>query len=256
MTQDHADVPPEAEKAERSNVSSGSDYNILISRVKRRVGRWIIDAAVFAVCTLPVFYMFELLAHKETLEDVLQFQESLYASLSQLNPLGLFGYLSGAHGFLFWHLDTYLGYILPSVVLNKIMLVLWPVSWLLVLGFSPILLPIAVLIEGTPLEWLVVFVVFLPLAGIVLHAGSHGDDESGIVFFGLFAALGLTCLVLWFTQLAMLGALWAFGWLVKTAEIWAASSICFATLCWYLWRRLEHSITEHVVHVVRTRLFS
>ena len=129
----------------------------------------------------------------------------------------------------------------------------WFLLWIVVVSLSPVVLPITVLMEGTPLEWILVFVVFIPLAGLVI-AASKDDDSGYFIFWGMLVALGVTTLFFWFVQLAMLGALFAFGKIVNTAATWTASSIFASGAYWCVAKSAEHSLTERVLHFGRTAL--
>ena len=67
----------------------------LESRVRNRSR----DVAMTLLVVLPIGWAFEHLADRDTLEHLLKFQKHLYESVSNLNPLHLFGYLFDGFGF-------------------------------------------------------------------------------------------------------------------------------------------------------------
>jgi hypothetical protein len=208
----------------------------------RRVRNWFIDFLVTSAIVLPVAWLFEQVTEPERLHVILSAQDYAYKSVEKLDPQHLIDYL----------IDTalYIEKILPSWALpDKHGIVL-----LTMIG-APLLLPIAVIVEGGFFELLMVFVIFLPLCTMIRSV--EGSSDSGgwsTIAAGTFALL-LTTLFFWMLKLAMLGALYEFGKVVKMAQGCVGGTGFGYCIYWSLVRKSEHSITESVLHAITKSVF-
>lgn len=258
MSQDKSDdTPPvnpdETAKHKGNNAASASPT------FTTRIRNWFLDAFVSAICISPIAYVFEHVADKHTLGDALEIQDYLYTSVKNLNPLNLLSYCMDAFIFLLDKTEKFLWLITPAAVVKVVNLFptdIVSISKMLyivpLIGWSILALPIVVIIKGTVFESIFVFVIFLPLAIGVLSNQDHHNDGSA--FFGLLLVLGITSLLFWFVQLAMLATLYTFGAILQLAAACCGVPLVGYGAYWAAVHRGEHSVTEHALHVVRAAL--
>jgi hypothetical protein len=218
-------------------------------QLKIRVRNWLVDAFISLCCVLVIGMVFDRVADEKFLNSALNFQAHLYDSVKALNPLNIFTYISDGYEFLFFHLDDWLSYLLPIALVNLIMKVLFLPLWAVVVGGAWFVLPATILFEGSAFELILVLIVFVPLALLVAHAASDG---GGAFFILMFLAIAATSLMFWFVQWGMIAALFLFGKLVGLAATWTASSIVGSYVYWCLTKSTERSVTERLIHLVRT----
>ena len=215
-------------------------------KLESRVRNWSRDVAMTLLVVLPIGWAFEHIADRDTLEHLLKFQKHLYESVSNLNPLHLFGYLFDGFGFFQSLAAKVLFFVLPAGFAEFLMR---PLSILFfALGFC--VLPITVLIEGNFLEVIMVFAIYLPLAGLTVKSlEERGDDGSGTLI-GLLVSLGIASLFFWIVQLAMQAGLYAFGQGIQTVQLLVGVPVVGYATYWSLVRGTEHTVTERILHRV------
>lgn len=146
--------------------------------LRKRILNGVVDAFASFLVIMLVSWAFEHFASQEALNNAVNFQAHLYETVKAFSPTSIFRYLIDSHDFLFFHIDDLLMRFLPMLIVNNIMFALWFVLWIFVIGMSPVLLPITVLVEGNWFEWILVFFVFVPLA---IFVASTSEDGT---FFG------------------------------------------------------------------------
>ncbi len=215
-----------------------------IARSKRRVRNGLIDIAVFCTVSLPIAYVFESFVSKESLQEALRFQEDLYNAVKDLTPFGLLYHILDFHLELLWSAKQMFSAVFPSGLVDLAVPILFLITGGLVIGLTPIALPVLVVVNGNPLELFLVLVVFLPL---VIALREHGA-------VGLLLALGVTTLFFGLLQLVMFGSLFLFGKVLSTASTWMASSTFACGAFWCVSQGAEQSLSGLIVKRTRAAI--
>ncbi len=213
---------------------------------KQRARNWLIDGAVFFAISLPIAYIFERLASKAGLEAAIRFQSDLLEAVKNLSPFGLVEHLLDFHFELLWSAKQILGSVLPEGLVDLATPILFLVTGALVIGLTPIALPILVVLNGNVFELFLVAAVFLPLLGLLRNHGT----------LGLLVALGVTSLFFGVLQLAMFGALLLFGKVLSTVSAWMASSAFASGAFWCAAQGAEQSLSSRLLHRARAAMVS
>jgi|SRR5215469_2846530 len=212
-------------------------------QLKVRVRNRLLNYFLTFCCVVVVGVIFDRFGEKEFLEGHFK---GFYDSVTKLNPLNIVRYLLDAFDFFFFHLDAWISSVLPATLANGIMKVLFLPLWAFVIGGAWLILPITVFVEGDIIEFVLVLIVFVPMALLVL--GSTPDDNSAFPFVGMCLAVAATSLVFWIVQLSAKGAYFLAG---GSDGVIAGSSTIGSCVYWCLTKSAEHSVTERLVHAVR-----
>jgi hypothetical protein len=199
----------------------------------------------------------------EGLDRALSARSNLYAAVERLRPLNLLVYIIDEYGYLLYKLGQIIHLTIPVAILDLVRslpaeIIALP-KMLLVLALlflSVMALPITVIIEGTLFDSVIVFIIFLPMWILLVALKKNRLDDSAAsnVLFGTAIAVAITIFLFWVVQLAMMGALYVFGDLIKLAQIIVGGSLIGYVGYWAASHSVEHSVTERVVHSVKTAI--
>jgi uncharacterized membrane protein YjfL (UPF0719 family) len=205
-----------------------------------RAREFLISSAVLLV----VAFIFEHATSNQSLSWVLDraiaAQSGFTNAVASLNPLHLFQYWYEAFSFI----GRPLGY-LPEWFVD---IIKYPAR--LVIGFIALCaLPIVVIREGSPFEWVLVSGFYLPM---FFWLKSQADDPQGQLVPGrsLAYAFIFTLLFYWIVQLILNATLVIFHDIIATARLAVGGSIAVSTVMWALGKRGEHTVTERVLQIV------
>jgi hypothetical protein len=201
------------------------------------------DFLISTVVLLAIAYIFERVTSNESLSWALGIaigaQNVLTNAVAGLNPLHLVQYwyealsfISGGFAFL------------PDWLVTLAAPILRIVFGLLALCA----VPIVVVREGTPFEWVLVFGCYVPTFLWLRHAMTNPDEVvSG---WALLYAFLITLFFYWIVQLLLNLTLVVFRDVIATARLAVGGSLAFTALMWAVSKRSEHTVTERVLEIV------
>ncbi len=201
------------------------------------------DFLISTVVLLVIAFVFERITSNESLSwalDVaLAAQDALTRAVAGLNPLHLVQYWYDAFTFI----SNALVYV-PDWLVTA----LAPVVRI-VIGFLALCaLPIVVVREGSPFEWVLVFGLYLPTFFWLRR--SMAKPEEVVTGWSLLYAFLITLLFYWIVQLVLNLTLVVFRDVIATARLAVGGSIAITTAMWVISKRSEHTVTERVLQIV------
>jgi hypothetical protein len=213
----------------------------------RRLVAGAADFIVSTIVLLVVAFIFERLTSIESLNWILAgaigTQNALTNAVASLNPIHLVTYWFDAATFIGQPVNY-----LPEWLAD---FVKFPLR--LLIGFLALCaLPIAVIIEGSPFEWALVFGFYLPLFFWIKSQAKDPNDQL-LPGRSLAYAFLFTLLFYWIVQLILNITLFLFHDFIRTAQLAVSGSIALTTVVWAVGKRGEHTVTEFVLHVMRSR---
>jgi hypothetical protein len=301
--------PPQAPPPDQTDllIERGAAYLVgLGPKLRRKAINFAFDWVGIAVFLLIVFALFKYVIPDQGV--LRNFQSQLYNTVGNIKPMGLLNYI----GEFFIIITTPVKYtfdaffsivawlysgavsifeplmspaifpffrLLINVVIGLIMF--WPV---IIFAFvfvaflavtilaSPVILPIIVLMKGTALEVVLVFLIFLPLLWIglrdfkpikALASVSSLQDLGAFVFvLGIwpFFALGIATLFYFLVKLAMWLAAWSVGELIPLAPTAVAAggvaAFCIQCTVKTTVKTIEDSVAKRVTYALRKAVWN
>jgi len=232
-SEDRLDVPDEP--VEESPEAAPSFFKSALIRLR--------DFLISTAVLLAVAYIFEHITSNESLSWALGLaiaaQNVLTNAVAGLNPLHLVQYWYDAFSFISGGFTF-----LPDWLVTLAAPLLRIVIGLLALCA----LPIVVVREGTPFEWVLVFGCYVPMFLWLRHEMAKPDEVvSG---WSLLYAFLITLIFYWIVQLMLNLALVIFQDFIVTARLAVGGSIAYTTVMWAISKRSEHTVTERLLQIV------
>lgn len=201
------------------------------------------DFLISTAVLLVIAFVFEHVTSDESvswaLDVALSAQDALTRAVAGLNPLHLVQYWYDAFSFI----SRVLVY-LPDWLVTA----LAPVVRIVVGFLALCALPIVVVREGSPFEWVLVFGMYVPTFFWLRRR--MANPEEVVTGWSLLYAFLITLLFYWIVQLMLNLTLAVFRDIIATARLAVGGSIAVTTVMWAISKRSEHTVTERVLQIV------